>query len=333
MANEVTPSVVSTHSLSYVLAQRIAPPNKASVVLSPLCSSIDNTGKPSLVEQIANPKDIAAASAATYGTAISQASNTDLGYDSAFQVTLTEGAARIATILDAAVEVEFPGMESVDRLMQEGSFDQKLGMIQPYVNRLADSCLEKFESDHCALTSGFSNSAGTSTAALTVADIFSAKFTFDTFEAINQDAALLLWASQIRDLRSDLAVSGGGLGGSIWVNADASMVQLRGIPANGLIGSILGIPVYQGSHSLRTLSDANANVNGALFARGQGDPNQTGVYGAICNAVRYGAGGSPFVVRMRPSPEDRGHIVTVTMTYGVAEFRDTLGVRIRSRAA
>lgn len=331
MADEVTPSVVSTHSLSYVLGQRVAPPNKARVVLAPLCSSIDNTGKPSLVEQIANPSDLAAASAATYGTALS--TNTALGFGSATQITLTEGAAAKAVILDAAIEVEFPGMESVDRLMQEGTLDQKIAVLQPYFNRLADSCLEKFESDHCALTSGFSNSVGTSGAALTVANLFSAKYTFDTFEAINQDVAMLLWPVQMRDLRNDLLVSGGGLGGSVWHNADTSAaISLGQAAENGLQGSFLGVPVYQGSHSLRTLSDTNANVNGAFFARGRGDPNQTGVYGAICNAVRYGQGGSPFVMRIRNSPEDRGSIISIVMTYGVTEFRDTLGVRIRTAA-
>lgn len=330
MANEVTPSVVSTHSLSYVIGQRVAPPNKARVVLAPLCSSIDNTGKPSLVEQIANPSDLSAASAGTYGTALS--SNADLGFGSATQITLTEGAAQKAVILDAAVEVEFPGIESVDRLMQEGSLEQKLSVLMPYVNRLADSCLEKFESDHCALTSGFSNSAGTSAVALSVDDLFSAKYTFDTFEAINQDAVMLLWPVQVRDLRASLATSGGGLGGAVWTNADSSFLSMKQLPENGAAGSFLGIPVYQGSHSLRTLSDANANVNGALFSRGQGDPNANGIYGAICNAIRYGAGGAPFVVRMRNSPEDRGTILSVVMTYGLTEFRDTLGVRIRSKA-
>lgn len=330
MANEVTPSVNSTASLSYVLGQRVAPPNKARVVLAPLCSSIDNTGKPSLVEQIANPTDMTAASAATYGTALS--SNAALGFDSATQITLTEGAAVKAVILDAAIEVKFPGMESLDRLMQEGSLEQKISVLQPEINRLADACLEKFESDHCALTSGFSNSVGTSATALTIADLFSAIYTYDTFEAINEDKLFLLWAVQMRDFRADLYTNGGGLGGGAWVQADVSASSLAAADGAGFKGSFLGVPVYQGSNSLRTLSDINANVNGALIARGRGDPNQTGVYGAICNAVRYAAGGSPFAIRIRNSPEDRGSILSVVMTYGVTEFRDTLGVRIKTSA-
>ena len=82
MANEYTPTVNATAQLAAAVSSVLAPPNKASIVLAPLCSSVDATGFPSLVVKIPQPTDMTAASAATYGTALS--SNDSLGFDTAF---------------------------------------------------------------------------------------------------------------------------------------------------------------------------------------------------------------------------------------------------------
>lgn len=331
MANEYTPTVNATAQLAAAVSSAFAPPNKADIVLSPLCSSIDASGFPSLVIKIPNPSDMTAASSATYGTALS--SNDDLAFGTASSMTIVEGAAARGIILDTSVSIQLPGMGSVDQLMQEGSLQQRVAVLGPEINRLAAACIEKFEADHCALTTSPSNSVGTTLTALTVEDLFSAIYTFDTLESPTRETAFLLWPVQVRDLATNLAVAGGGLGGAVWGNLDTSVLSAQALPANGAKGSFLGRPVYQGSHSLRTLSDTNGNVNGMLFAVGRGDPFKPGAqYGYICNAIRPSAAGAPFVVRLINDPDQRGTKVTVVMEYNAIEFRDTMAVRIKTKA-
>ncbi len=331
MAAEYTPTVNATAQLAAAVSTTHAPPNKADIVLSPLCMSIDARGMRSLVVKIPNPSDMTAASPATYGTALSN--NDSLAFDAASSVTIAEGAAARGIILDTAVALERPDLDSVDALMQNGSIEQKAAVCGPEIMRLVGACLETFEADHCALTTSPSNSVGTSATPLGISDLFSAIYTYDTLESITRETALLLWAVQIRDITNDMLVNGGGLGGAVWGNIDTSFLNASQLPTNGAKASLLGRAVYQGSHSLRTLSDGNANVNGMLFAVGRGDPYKPGAqYGYICNAIRPAASGLPFVVRMINDPDQRGTKVSVVMEYGAAEFRDTMAVRIKSKA-
>lgn len=333
MANEYTPTVNASAQLAAAVSAQFAPPNKASLVLMNLVNSIDASGLPSLTVKIPNPSDMTAATSATYGTAL--ATNASLGFDTASSISITEGAAQRGIVLDTSVSVQLPGMGSVDEVMQTGSLAQKVAILGPEINRLVAACLEKFEADHCALTTSPSNSVGTTGTALTIDTILSAFYTFDTLEPINPNAGLFLWPVQLRDLTRDALSTGGGLGGTIWNQADASFVQGGQFPANGFKGSILRRPVYQGSHSLRTLINTNADVAGMMFAIGSGDllqPRAPSDYGYICNAIRPSSSGTPFVVRLQNSPDDRGTKVTVVMEYGVIEFRDSLGVEVISQA-
>lgn len=331
MSNEFTPTVNATAQLAAAVSAVEAPPNAASIVLAPLCMSVDATGFPSLVVKIPQPTDMTAASAATYGTALS--SNDALGYDTAASMTIVEAAAARGILVDTAICVGLPGINSIDQLMQEGSLQQKVQVLAKPLSRLMGACLEKFEADHCALTTSPSNSVGTSATALSVSDLFSAIYTYDTLEPITAQRAFFLWPVQVRDLRSDLAVNGGGLGGGVWTQLDVSVMQQAQLPLNGAQGSFLGIPVFQGSHSLRTLSDSSANVNGMLFAVGRGDPFKPGAqYGYIANAIRKSQSGSPFAIRLVNDPDQRGTKASVVMEYNAIEFRDTLAVRIKTKA-
>jgi hypothetical protein len=333
MANEYTPTVNSTAQLAAAVSSIFAPPNKASLVLFPLCSSVNAAGMSSLVVKIPNPSDMTAASAATYGTALS--SNDSLAFGTASSLTITEGAATRGIILDTSVEVQLnrAGMGSIDQLMQEGTLAQKAEILGPEISRLVAAVLEKFEADHAALTTSPSNSVGSTGTALSISTMLSAKYTFATLEPITPNPGYFLWPVQIRDLQNDLGTTGGGLGGEIWSNVDTSFFSSKAFPLNGAAGSFLGDPVYVGSHSLRTLINASADVAGMMFNIGQGDPFVNPLtYGYIANAVRPSQAGTPWKLRMINSPDDRGTKVSVVMEYGVGEFRDTLGVEVISQA-
>jgi hypothetical protein len=323
MANETTSTTYSTHSLSYILGENAVPANLPSMVVSRLANEVDIDGQPSNTFQVAVHNDLGAASGGTEGTAIT--SNTALSYASAIQGAVVEGALVRAVVTDNAVATKFPGLAGVSDAMQTLPFEQKLAVLQPEVDRLAAMCMEKYEDDHCNLLGGFSNSVGSTGVDLSTANIFSAIYTFDTLDASNQNRALVLTPNQVDELRRDLAVTSGGLGGSLWsAQIDASIFGAGGIPENGLIGSFMGIPVYQYSHSLRTLVNTNADVAGALMAIGSGDPTQAGNPVGALMAVRKGG----LKVRLEQSAAERGTIVVVSMEYVAVELKDAHGVSI-----
>jgi hypothetical protein len=328
MANETTSSTVSTRALSYVLGAEALPANIADLVAIQLCNDDDINGQPSMVKQYAVESDLGAASAGTEGTAI--ATNTALSYGSAITGTVVEGALVMSTITDRSVEVQFPGGMDIHDLMQRGSFDQQLAALQPSVNRLGGMCFEKMESDVVALLTGLSTSVGTTGVDFTVDDAFTALFTYDTLEAVNRNNAWLLTSVQMNDLRRDLAVAGGGLGGAVWFQqADASILANGTLPKNGYKGTFMGRPVYQYSHSLRVLSDTSANVNGGLIAIGSGAPDVGG--GANLGAfglIRRGG----LKVRLDYRGDERGCKVVVSLEYVAIEVRDSHGVRIKTDA-
>jgi hypothetical protein len=327
MANETTSTTYSTHSLSYILGENAVPANLPSMVVSRLANEVDIDGQPSNTFQVAVHSDLGAASGGTEGTAIT--SNTALSYASAIQGAVVEGALVRAVVTDNAVASKFPGLAGVSDAMQTLPFEQKLAVLQPEVDRLAAMCMEKYEDDHCNLLGGFSNTAGSTGVDLSTADIFSAIYTFDTLDASNQNRALVLTPNQVDELRRDLAVTSGGVGGSLWTSQiDASIFGAAGIPENGLIGSFMGIPCYQYSHSLRTLVNTNADVAGALLAIGSGDPTQAGNPVGALMSVRKGG----LKVRLEQSAAERGTIVVVSMEYVAVELKDTHGVSIISDA-
>lgn len=328
MAAESTPTTNSTRQLSYVLGREALPANLPKVVVANLANDDDILGQPTLVKQYAVESDLGAASSGTYGTDIS--TNTELTYGSAVQLTITEGALIMATIDDTSLSVENPGMGEVNmtELLASGNIAAARAILQPKVNRLAAPCMEKYEDDHCNLLTGFSNSVGTSGMPLTVSDCFSASYTYDTLEAVTEETAWVLTPVQVRDLMLDIAVNGGGLGAGVWNSViDTSFLKNNGLSPNGFKGTFMNRPLYQYSHSLRTLSDANANVNGALMAIGRGKPDEGGQLGAIAHARR-----GLLQVRIDATAPGRGVKLVVRMEYGVGEVRDTHAVRIKTKA-
>lgn len=325
MANETTSTTYATNKLSYVLGQSPLPANLAKIVLMPHCNDDDIAGQPTNTKQYSVVSDLGPATAGTEGTPIT--TNTTLAFDSAIQGTPVEGALVRSIITDRAVEVRFPGMAGVSDLLQRGTFDQQMMIIRPEVNRLLEMCIEKKETDGLALLSSFTGVAGTSLQPFTAADAFTALYLYATQEGVTGENLFMLTPNQAKELRTDVGITGGGLGGGVWFQqADASMINGRSLPVGGLQGSFLGRPVYEYSHSLRVLSDTNTNVNGALIARGIGAPD-VGQLGAI-GFVRNGG----VKVRLDYDVDNRGLKVVVSLEYAAVKVRDAHGVRIRTGA-
>jgi hypothetical protein len=325
MAGETIPSTVSDRQLAALLTRTALPANLPDIVLANLANSDDILGQPSLVKKYAVEQDDGIASAATYGTAFT--TNNEFDYATAISITVTEGAIARGVVLNTAVEVKFPGAGSAREILMNGSTEQKVSVLSDEFRRAGKMCMEKFEKDHCDLLDNFSVSAGSSTIPLSVADMFSAIYSYDIGEPVTRETAWFLWPIQVHHLRLDLASNGGGLGGGVWSqNVDVDFLRASQLPVNGNIGSFLGRQMYQGAHSLRNLSDTNTNVNGGLIAVGRGAPD-SGQLGALANVTRGGFG-----VHFDYSAADRGVKMVLALEYGVAEIRDSHGIRIRSSA-
>lgn len=325
MANETTSTTEATNKLSYMLARKALPPNAAHLVLIPLCNDDDIAGEPTNVRQYPVLSDLGAASAGTEGTAIS--TNTALAYASAISGTVVEGALVMSTVTDRAKEVRFPGMANVDEIIARAGYDQAMQFFMPEVSRHLGMCLEKKEADGLALLSSLSTSVGTSGQDFDVDDAFAAVYTYDTLEGLHGDNLWMLTPNQVDELLRSIATAGGGLGGGVWFQqADAQFVNSRNLPTGGLVGTFLNRPLYKYAHSLRVLSDTNANVNGGLIARGVGTPDggQLGAFGYVRN------GG--FKVRIQPEAKERGTVIVSALEYVAVEVRDAHGVRIRTGA-
>lgn len=325
MAAETTSTTYATNKLSYMLAQSPLPANIAKIVLMPLCNDDDIAGEPTTTRQYAVEADLGPATAGTEGTPIT--TNTALSFDSAIQGTPVEGALLRAVITDRAVEVRFPGMTGVFDLLQRGTFEQQMAMVRPEVMRLLAPCLEKKETDGLAILPTFSQVAGTTLQPFTAADAFTALYLYATQEGLTGDNLFMLTPNQAKELRTDVGITGGGLGGGVWFQqADAAFINGKSLPVNGLQGTFLGRPVYEYSHSLRVLSDTNTNVNGALIARGIGSPS-TGQLGGV-GFVRNGG----MKVRLEYDVDIRGLKIVVSLEYAALKVRDAHGVRIRTGA-
>jgi hypothetical protein len=321
MAGETTPTTVADRQLAALLGASALPAALPDIVLCNLANDEDIEGQPSLVRKYSVAADDGVASAGTYGTTFT--TNNEFDYGTAISITVTEGAIARGVVLNTAVEVKFPGKGSIREIMMGGDTGLKVAALSEEWGRAASMCMEKFESDHTALLDNFC----TSGQAFTVSDAFSAIYTMDTGEPVTRDCAFFLWPVQVRDLRSDLAVNGGGLGGGVWnQSVDVNFLKAADLPKNGYLGTFLGRPLYQGAHSLRNLSDADVNVNGALIAIGKGAPD-TGQLGALAH-VRRGM----FQTHFDYSVDDRGVKFAVVMEYGVAEIRDSHGIRIKTKA-
>jgi hypothetical protein len=325
MANETTSTTQATNKLSYALSRSVLPANIAMIVAGQLCNDDDIAGLPTNTRQYPVYSDLGAAAAGTEGTAIT--ANTELTYASAVTGTPVEGALVKSVITDRSIEVRFPGMMGASDLLNRGTFDQQMAACMPEIMRMAGMCVEKKESDTLALLSTFTGVAGTSGVDFSADDAFSAIYTYDTQEGLHGDNAWLLSPNQVDELHRSIAIAGGGLGGGVWVSQlDAATINNRNLPTNGLVETFMGRPLYKYAHSLRPLSDAGANVNGSLVARGIGTPDG-GQLGGLA-IVRNGG----LKVRLRYSPEDRGIVAVVALEYVPLKVRDAHGVRIRTDA-
>lgn len=333
MSNETTSTTVTSRIRSEHIGAVARKAHTPKSVVTPLVNYASLAGLPTLTYQHTPEADLGPASAGTEGTEIT--ANTELTYDSAVTFTVTEGALVRSLITIQAMERQVPGLDtgglSPFDILNSMDYDAQLALLASYGARQLGMAAEKLEDDLLNLATSFSNTVGGGAAVdLSISDIIAAMFQHEAQNPVAPGKALVLYPHQIRELRDEAGVTNGGFGGSVWTaQGDLSFFNDRAdISRRGFAGTLLGIPVYQAAHDLRTES-GNA-AYGALMtipsneaARNMDDPSPE--YGAW--AMVEGNQPRWFIESSAPN---RGVILVLQHEFITGELDDLGGVAIVS---
>lgn len=310
-------------SLTEALADEILDEPRPNLVAAQFSNKYSLAGLPTKTKKLNRWNDPGPATAGTEGTPFTTV--TSLG-TTALSVTPTEAAVFMTLTTDDAVETRIPGMESMVEVWQRGSLEQQLAAVMPEAMIAARACYEKFETDHTALFSGFSRSAGSSGNDMSIANFDEGLLLLESGEDLpHEDIVACLDKEQLGNIRTALVVTSGGVAGNIWSEDLASIVRFRpDVARNGLKGSLLGVPIYTHGVAARQTANGGADVVGAIFLRGTGAPED-------------GLGGNPGAMvcvekrRLQFSLEhdhrERGTEVQANYKYGTSERVDLWGVK------
>ena len=264
--------------------------------------------------------DIGPAGTATEGTPYTTI--TTMGVETPVTLTPTEAAVLMAELTDDAIEL-VGGFESARAIIEDGSQDDKLALLLPTAGRLARSAIEKAETDLVAEYGNLTTSVGTTTVDLDLGVFEEAIYNLDIAEARTQAYVANLHARQVSDLRRAMAVTSGGLAGSVHVGSSVDHLA----SPNGFKFNLLGVPVFQYDKSAELTANTGDDVVGAMFIRGIGNPEDpmggSGEVGAfaMCEARSMQFG-------FEPDLEGRSIKVMVNWKYDTAVRDADFGVKI-----
>lgn len=184
---------------------------------------------------------------------------------------------------------------------------------------MVESAYMRFTSMIAALSSGFSQSVGSTGVDMSVDDFFDA----DIALSLNSNPAqrlCMLHPRQLADLRTSLRAEGGAIQ---FMDATKEMLMSKG---PGFVGSFLGVDIFQSSKI--ATANAGADRAGMMFCRGaivyaDGTPRPlVGAGGSVVEA------GSKIVVEFER--DAGGGLTKIVGNYyvGVAEGQDLMGVGI-----
>ena len=226
---------------------------------------------PALVKKYTKDADIGAATAATEGVAFT--TTTTLSHDTAISATPTEAAVIRSDITTRAMRRKVPGMSANDVYdrIAVGDFSGLMGLLGEEVERLTKALYEKAETDCFALIDDASVTAGSTGVDLSVANTLSAIYSLEAGEPENENLVWCMHPEQTNNLRSALMSTSSASSATWMQQVDASLLNfVPDLPRNGLKGSYLGIPWYQGSPSVNPLPNSGNDVAGALLCLGRG---------------------------------------------------------------
>jgi hypothetical protein len=154
----------------------------------------------------------------------------------------------------------------------------------PELRQLVASLYETAEIELVGLFDNLSNVAGTSTSNFTMANFDQAIALLEGTSSLpHNDIVCCLDPQQTSDLRFDLRATTNS--GAFSVDLASIVAMNPSLPTDGLRGAVAGIPIYQHGAEARLTANANADVVGAMFLRGVGDPEVSGAGQPGCFAM------------------------------------------------
>lgn len=209
--------------------------------------------------------------------------NTELEYETPTTVTPSEIGLK-ATITRKAIRRSLPGvpaMEVADAI-QRGDLAKFTALLQGKAGQMLKALDEKREDILANLLATSTNSVGNTGVDLTSATMINAQYTMKTLEPEHEAWGYVLTPNQIQEIQLEQGTVSGATG-AVWFNqADVSMFNfLPDMAGNGRRGSFMNIPIWEYSHSLRTLMNSGEDVAGALLALGAGSADDGPLRGSI----------------------------------------------------
>ena len=327
MSNETTASTWSARRLTEALLPVARKAHTPKNVLINLVNMQSIDGLPTDRAKITQHKDIGAASDLTENVDLT--ANTLLEYEAAIECVPSEIGLK-ATISRKAIRRSLPGvpaMEVADAI-QSGNLARFVGLVREKAAQMLGSLDEKIEDLLANLLASFSNTVGSTGVDLTAADIINAEYTLKTLEPEHEDWVLVLTPNQIREIDDEQAVVANGTGSVWFAQGDLNIFNFKpDLPRNGYRGTFKGHPVYEYSHSLRTLMNSNADVAGAIMCRGIGPADGTGQAGALCLTE-----GAPPIFDLEGDGSLRAAELVLTQEVSADEVDDANAVTIVSDA-
>ncbi len=280
------PSTTTTYNdtvYSAIIADMVLDALMATVVTPPLMRNFDLSNQPS--KSVDVPKaDKFTAAALTEGTEVA---NTAL---TTSKVTGTAAEIGImATVTDVLEVSDIPAAHGA-RLRQLGR-----------------AIANKIDVDITALYASFSNTVGTTTADLTLANLLSAIYTLEAADAPKPYVGVL-HPIQISDMRTALETNANSPFQSQGIRAGTNELGPAG---NGFAGEWFGLPIYFSTNV--PTANAAADRAGGIFSANY----------ALGMVKKW----SSKIVPMY-WPPIRGWVLTATANYGVFEIEDDAGVAV-----
>jgi N4-gp56 family major capsid protein len=281
-----TPTTTTTYNdtvYAAIIADMVLDALMAYVVTPPLLRKFDLSNQPSKTVNV--PKaDAFTAAALTEGTEVGNtALTTDVASGTAAEIGI------MATITDV--------LEVSDIAAAHGARLKQLGR----------SIGDKVDVDICALLPLFSNTVGTTTVDLTLANLLTAIYTLEAANAPKPYVGVL-HPAQIADMRTALETNANSPFQSVGIQSGTNELGPAG---NGFAGSWFGIPLYFSTNV--PTANATADRAGAIFS------------------VNYALGMvEKWASKLVPMywPPIRGWVLVATANYGVFEIEDLAGVSV-----
>lgn len=232
---------------------------------------------------------------------------------------------QVLSAINSLSAVVAPGEMSDEENMQVSTLDTAFGIE---IRQLLMSLKISAESLLIALFAGASQSVGTTTANLTIAQIDDGLARLEGVTLPHDDIVIIGHPQQVADLRADSR--SGTTNGGFTDDLTTLLRYTPGISTDGLRGQVQGVPVYSYSPELTLTANAAADVVGAIMVRGEGNPEDVGGSGKP-GALALVAGHAP-VLSMMAHPNTFGVRAVADQPLAAGERVDDWIVKIVSDA-